>query len=345
MSRYLLAIESSCDDSAVAVVGEDRKILANVVSSQTEAHRPYFGVVPEIAGREHLKHMPLVYKEALAQSGLTLDDMVAIAVTSGPGLVGSLMVGLNFAKGLALASGLPLISVNHIRGHLRALFLEYGEIPLPALALIVSGGHTHLLLVERDDRLVLLTKTRDDSAGEAFDKLSKMMGLGFPGGPIIDRLARRGDENRHEFRLPRFSDGSKDYSFSGLKTAALTLIQKDPALYANQDQTAVYDLAASFQKAVVRHLMQRVKQACTREQPQSLLLGGGVACNSSLRKTFEAYGNELNLPVFLSSPKLSNDNAAMIGAEGWRLFHDGCFADLSLSPDLSSYPFDDVRLL
>lgn len=344
--KYLLAIESSCDDTSVAIVSEDRQILANVVSSQIKEHAPYSGVVPELASRAHLENISLVYREAMGQAGLKLKDMCAIAVTKGPGLVGSLMVGIHFAKGLALGADLPLIGVNHIRGHVAALFLEHGAIPLPAMALIVSGGHTHLLRVEQNRKLVLLTKTRDDSAGEAFDKLSKMLNLGFPGGPIVDRLAKEGNPEAYRFSFPRFSDGSRDYSFSGLKTAAMRHIQKAPADFADPQGQSIKDLCASFQAAVVHQLLNRVQHGLRRDKDtQALLLGGGVACNSQLRADLTKLGAKKGLPVFLTARSLSTDNAAMIAMEGWRLYHQQVFDSIGLSADISIKAYDAVRLI
>jgi len=342
---WMLGVETSCDDTSVALVGEDGAIAANAVSSQVAEHAPYLGVVPELASRAHLRAMPLVLDRALAEAGLGLDDLAAVAVTQGPGLLGSLMVGVNFAKALAYGRKLPLIAVNHIRGHVAALFLEHGELPLPALALIVSGGHTHLFAAETDRSLTLLTKTRDDAAGEAFDKLSKMLGLGFPGGPVIDRLARQGDPKAFPFSMPKFSDGSHDFSFSGLKTAASRHIERDPTAFADREGQAIKDLCASFQAAAIKHLMDRVEMALAREPARALALGGGVGCNSGLRTAFEALGARRGLPVFLTAPKLSTDNAAMIAAEGWRLWRRGAVADWSLSADIRLKPYDAVRLL
>jgi N6-L-threonylcarbamoyladenine synthase len=343
--RYVLGIETSCDDTSVAVVDEDCVVHANIVSSQVKEHEPFMGVVPELASRAHLRNIPEVYQAALQQARLTLEDMAAVAVTMGPGLLGSLLVGVNFAKGLTYASGLPLVGVNHIRGHVTALFLEHGDLPLPALALIVSGGHTHLFLVGPDRDILLLTKTRDDAAGEAFDKLSKMLGLGFPGGPLIDALAREGDAKAFKFSMPRFNDGSYDYSFSGLKTAAARTIEKDPKAFEDREGNGIRDLCASFQRAVVRQLLDRVRRGARKENPKSLLLGGGVACNSLLRKEFTNLGEDLGLPTFLSSPSLSTDNAAMIAAEGFALLERGETAELSLSADIRQKPYDGVRLL
>lgn len=344
--RYLLGIESSCDDTAVAIVAENREILANVVSSQVQEHAPYSGVVPELASRAHLQNIEVVYREAMRQAGLSLKQMTGIAVTAGPGLVGSLMVGIHFAKGLAMGGNLPLIGVNHIRGHVAALFLEHGDIPLPAMALIVSGGHTHLLRIEEDRSLTLLTKTRDDSAGEAFDKLSKMLNLGFPGGPVVDRLAQKGDPKAYAFSFPRFSDGSRDYSFSGLKTAAMRHLEKAVQDFADPEGQAIRDLCASFQAAVVHQLLNRVRHGLRRDRDtKALLLGGGVACNSALRTAVTDLGKELGRPVFLTARSLSTDNAAMIAAEGWRLYGKREIDWVDLSADISIKAYDAVRLI
>jgi len=343
--RYVLAIETSCDDTSVAVVAEDRTVLANVVSSQVAEHTPYLGVVPELASRAHLKNMSTVYAEALGQAGLRLQDMSAVAVTAGPGLAGSLMVGLNFAKTLAFGADLPLIGVNHIKGHVAALFLEYATMPLPALALIVSGGHTHLFLVGEDRALALLTKSRDDAAGEAFDKLSKMLGLGFPGGPLVDRLASDGDSSAYKFSKPKFSDGSRDFSFSGMKTAARRHIERNPEDFRDPKGSAARNLCASFQAAVVKHLLDRVRLALDKEEAHALLLGGGVACNSQLRQRFAEQGKAVNCPTFISSPCFSTDNAAMIAAEGWRLFELKRFSQLDLASNISFKAYDSVKLL
>ena len=341
----ILGIETSCDDTSVALVHRDGTILANVISSQFDEHAPFLGVVPELASRAHLNNLPKVYEAALMQANTSLSQITAVAVTYGPGLVGSLMVGINFAKALAFGAKLPLIGVNHVRGHVAAVFLEHGSAPLPALALIVSGGHTHLLGVDADRQLTLLTKTRDDAAGEAFDKLSKMLGLGFPGGPTINRLAREGNAKRFAFSKPKFNDGSRDFSFSGMKTAASRHIEKNPEWFRGPDQQAVKDLCASFQRAAVSHLLDRVKLALGQNPYRSLLLGGGVACNSELRSRFVTLAGREGLPAFVSSPRLSTDNAAMIAAEGWRLFDLEAFSSWSLAADVRAKPYDRVQLL
>ncbi|CAM2006016.1 tRNA (adenosine(37)-N6)-threonylcarbamoyltransferase complex transferase subunit TsaD [Acanthopleuribacter pedis] len=344
-ATIFLGVESSCDDTSIAVINNEGTILANVVSSQIKEHAPFGGVVPELASRAHLRNIPVVFQQAMDQAQIGLDDIDVVAVTHGPGLIGSLLVGVNFAKSLAFGRNLPLVPVNHIRGHIRALFLEHGDLPLPALTLIVSGGHTHLFLVETPDHFVLLAKTRDDAAGEAFDKLAKMLDLGFPGGAIVDKLAQSGDPKAFPFNMPRFSDGALDYSFSGLKTAAAHQLRRDPQRFSEPEGQAIRDLCASFQSAVVRHLLQRVRQALKVEKVASLSLGGGVACNSHLRQSFRELGDKYRLPTYITAPKLSTDNAAMIAAEGRHLFQQGITGSLDLNPEVRLNAFDEVRLL
>ncbi|PIE91370.1 MAG: tRNA (adenosine(37)-N6)-threonylcarbamoyltransferase complex transferase subunit TsaD [Acidobacteria bacterium] len=339
----ILGIETSCDDTSVAIINQAHDILSNVVSSQEKEHTPFGGVVPELASRAHLENIETVYNRALQKAGLKLKDIQLIAVTIGPGLIGSLLVGLNFAKGLALNSHIPLVGVNHIRGHIEALFLEHKSIQLPALALIVSGGHTHLFSISKSRFNTLLVKTRDDAAGEAFDKLSKMLGLGFPGGAIVDHTARKGDPEAYAFSLPRMGDGSLDYSFSGMKTAALRIIEREPHAFANPQSPEVANLCASYQKAVVRQLTHRVQKALDKSTFKSILVGGGVACNSALRQAFGELSEKNHLPAYLTRPSLSTDNAAMIAAEGLRLMIKGEVnrsKAMSCGPDISLKAYD-----
>jgi len=346
--KIILGIETSCDDTSIAVITKNRDILSNIVSSQEKEHTPYGGVVPELASRAHLENIEIVYERALSTAGIQLSDIGLIAVTEGPGLIGSLLVGLNFGKGLALGSKIPFIGVNHIRGHIEAIFLEHGNVPLPGCALIVSGGHTHLFSISKKRHNMLLVKTRDDASGEAFDKLSKMLGLGFPGGAIVDQMAKNGDPDSYRFALPRMGDGSLDYSFSGMKTGALRYIEKDPKAYVDKSSPTVANLCASFQKAVVHQLTHRVHKALDIGSFNSVLLGGGVACNSELRSAFKNLGEKRDIPVFLTKPSLSTDNAAMIAAEGLRqsrISQVEWEQSMALGPDISLKAYDSYTPL
>jgi N6-L-threonylcarbamoyladenine synthase len=332
----LLAIETSCDETAAAVVEDGRHILSSVVSSQAALHAPYGGVVPELASRHHVENIVPVVKAALAEARIELPGLDAFAVTQGPGLVGSLLVGVQVAKGLAYAQGKPLVGVHHIAGHIEAPFLAHGEIPFPALALVVSGGHTSLFEVEAEGEYRLLGRTRDDAAGEAFDKVAKLLGLGYPGGPVVDRLARGADDAAVDFAVAKMSDGRPDFSFSGLKTAVLYHVRRegipkvtDPA----NVPTVVRDLLASFQRAVVTALLRGLKRAAKERRPKSLLLTGGVAANSLLRCEAAAAAAELGLPLFVPPLDLTTDNAAMIAAAGWVAFRKGVRAGLDLSAE------------
>ncbi len=317
----ILGIETSCDETSAAVVEDGRRILSNVVSSQ-EQHAPFGGVVPEIASRQHLIHLRPVVERALEDANIESGDLDAVAVTQGPGLMGALLTGVSFAKAFAFARGIPLVGVDHIEGHIRACYLEAPEILHPSLALVVSGGHTNLFLMESEGAYRLMGKTRDDAAGEAYDKVAKRLGLGYPGGPILDRMAQRGNPKRHVFSLPFFSDGSRhDFSFSGLKTQVLRLIETEriEPLRPGEDpfeRSDLLDLAASFQSAVVRALARSVTRALPESGARSILLSGGVAANSALRERFRRLGEEAGLPVHYPSVALSTDNAAMIAAAG-----------------------------
>ncbi len=325
----ILGIETSCDETSAAVVEDGRRVLSNVVSSQIAAHAPYGGVVPEIASRQHLLNLRPVVGRALDEAGVEASDIAAVAVTRGPGLIGALLAGVSFAKAFAFARGLPLVGVDHIEGHIRACYLDAGEVPHPALALVVSGGHTSLFLSEAAGEYRLLGKTRDDAAGEAYDKLAKRLGLGYPGGPILDRLAQRGRPDRHLFSLPHFSDGARlDFSFSGLKTQVLRRIKAEDIAPLGDgedpfERTDIRDLAAGFQSAVVRALARSVERALETTPASSILLSGGVAANSALRGRFTELGEERGLPVFTPTIALSTDNAAMIAAAGWLALRRG----------------------
>jgi N6-L-threonylcarbamoyladenine synthase len=332
----ILAIETSCDETAAAVVEDDRTILSNVVSTQAAIHAPYGGVVPELASRHHLENVVPVIDQAMKGASLGFADLDAVAVTQGPGLIGSLMVGVQAAKGIAFVHGKPLVPVHHIAGHIQAPFLAHGEIPFPSLALVVSGGHTHLYEVPAEGVYVLRGKTRDDAAGEAFDKVAKLLGLGYPGGPVIDRLSKGADDRAHNFTVARVKDGSGDYSFSGLKTAVLYHVRREgvpPVADPSAVPQDVRDLVASFQRAVVTALLRRLKIAAEELRPKSLLLTGGVAANSLLRSEAKALADALGLPLFVPPIALSTDNAAMIGAAAFVAWRQGRRAGWDLDPD------------
>jgi N6-L-threonylcarbamoyladenine synthase len=349
----ILAIESSCDETAAAVVEDGETVLSSVVASQLVTHGKYGGVVPELASREHLRAIVPVVREALAVSQTGLPDLAAIAATYGPGLVGSLLVGLTYAKSLSFASGRPLIAVNHIEGHIHAVILEARRdatpVEFPALALVVSGGHTHLFEVREGFQYRLLGKTRDDAAGEAFDKVAKLLGFSYPGGPIIDHLAPHGDPLTVRFTFARMKGNALDFSFSGLKTAVLRWVEAHAmdseiaarrALLRARPQPTVeewlaetpqrtLDLLASFQRALITELLTRAAAAAETIGAGALIISGGVACNSALRAA--AQSAALPYPVYFPSPGLSTDNAAMIAAAAFPKLARGEFASLDIA--------------
>jgi len=317
----VLGIESSCDETAAAVLRDGREVLSNVVASQVGVHQEYGGIVPELASREHIRSIDWVIERALAEAGLSAPQLDGIAVTNGPGLIGSLLVGVSYAKAMAYTLGQPLVPVNHIEGHIFSAFLEHADVAYPLLALVVSGGHTALYFSPRPEKYQLIGKTRDDAAGEAFDKVARLIGLGYPGGPIIDRLSERGDDRAVKFSPPKISDGRLDFSFSGLKTAVLRHVQLErlAPLVPGQDPIPqpVYDLIASFQRVAVQALVDRTRQAAQQTRPRAVLLTGGVACNRRLRAVLKEAMAEMDLPVYYPSPRLTTDNAAMIAAAGY----------------------------
>jgi N6-L-threonylcarbamoyladenine synthase len=353
----ILAIESSCDETAAAVIEgpEDAtRVLSSVVASQLSVHGKYGGVVPELASREHLRAVVPVVREALERAALTWNDLDAVAATYGPGLAGSLLVGLTYAKAIAFAKNIPLIGVNHIEGHIHVVILEARQrgqaVELPALALIVSGGHTHLFEVREGGVYRLLGRTRDDAAGEAFDKVAKLLGFGYPGGPIIDRMARYGDPDAVRFTIARMKGNALDFSFSGLKTAVLRWVEgrdlkeeievrkrllrdnPQPSIEELLGATpqATRDLLASFQNTIIRELLLHASSAAGRtDGVRSIIISGGVACNSGLRAALTRV--TVGLPVFFPSPALSTDNAVMIGAAAFPKYRRGEFAALSIS--------------
>ena len=371
MSTRMLAIESSCDETAAAVVADGREILSSVVASQIDVHRKYGGVVPELASREHLRQIVPVVREALLQAGMKLEEVDAIGVTQGPGLVGALLVGITYGKTLAQALGKPLVPVNHLEGHVHAVFLEAhkaGRTPkLPAVCLIVSGGHTVLYEVKTEDCSALdasallryrkLGQTRDDAAGEAYDKVAKLLALGYPGGPILDRLAAAADSAPApvKFGTTKTRGNPLDFSFSGLKTAVLYHVRetseyeeeirnREEALARGERKLEqllplcspkTLALVREFQNAVVRDLVQRTMTAAEELDVESVLVSGGVAANSQLRATFEERAKSAGMEVFFPSRALSTDNAAMIAAAAYSRFRAGILADTRLNADPS----------
>lgn len=324
--RRILAIETSCDETAAAIVQEGQQILSSVVYSQIPMHQPYGGVVPEIASRAHVQQVDVVVRLALEEAGLSLRDLSAIAVTQGPGLVGALLVGVSYAKGLAYGLNLPLIAVNHIAGHIAANHLVHPQLKKPYLCLVVSGGHSHLVSV-KEDGFHLVGASQDDAAGEAFDKAARVLGLPYPGGPNLDQLARDGDQGRFRLPQPKLS-GSFDFSFSGLKTAFINLVH---GMQQRGEDLPRADLAASFQTAVVDQLMAKTSLALSQGSWPALTLAGGVSANSLLRKRAQALCEQLGLPLYLPPLGLTGDNAAMIGAAAcWQLERQE-FAGLGLN--------------
>jgi N6-L-threonylcarbamoyladenine synthase len=334
----VLGIETSCDETAAALVRDGREIVSSVISSQIEIHKRFGGVVPEIASREHLDKIVPVVEEAFTRAAVTHEEIDGIAVTVGPGLVGSLVVGVSYAKAMAFALQKPLVGVNHIEGHVYSVAFENPPVTYPALALIVSGGHTNLFFVPEPGKYKVLARTRDDAAGEAFDKVAKLLGLGYPGGPIIERLAREGDPSAVKFSIPRMGDGRPDFSFSGLKTAVTKYVRESglqPVTNGGEVSKGIKDLAASFQSVVVRSLVGTMERVAEEFQPQTLIVAGGVACNGALRDASQLAAKRLGTPVYFPSPHLSTDNAAMIAAAGTAKLNAGERAGLDLNADVT----------
>ena len=334
----VLGIESSCDETAAAVVRDGREILSSVIASQIDMHRPWGGVVPELASREHLEKIDPIVNEALERAEVGLSDIDAIAVTQGPGLICSLLVGVCYAKALAFSRGIPFVGVNHIEGHVFSVIFENPPIEYPALALIVSGGHTNIFHVPEAGSYKVVSRTRDDAAGEAFDKVSKMLELGYPGGPIIEKLAREGDASLVRFPQAKISDGRPDLSFSGLKTAVSRYIREnniEQLRDGEQPSQAIKDLAASFQAAAVKALVGTMEKLAVELQPKTLIVAGGVACNLALQSAAEKASNKLGIPVYFPSKHLSTDNAAMIAAAGYFHFQKGSRGELAMTADVT----------
>src|ERR1700694_5401515 len=315
----VLGIETSCDETAAAIVRDGREIVSSVISSQIPIHKRFGGVVPELASREHLDKIVPVVEEAFTRTDLTRDQIDGVAVTVGPGLIGSLLVGVSYAKAMAFALNKPLVGVNHIAGHIYSVCFENPPVEHPALALIVSGGHTNLFFVPEPGKYKVVSRTRDDAAGEAFDKVAKLLGLGYPGGPIIEKLAREGNPKAVKFALRRMGENRPDFRFSGLKTAVTKYVRESglqPVINGAEPSQGIEDLAAGFQSTVVRSLVSTMERVAKDYRPKTLIVAGGVACNGALRDASREAAAKLGAPVYFPSLHLSTDNAAMIAAAG-----------------------------
>lgn len=324
----ILAVETSCDETSAAVVENGRKIRSNIISSQIDIHQKFGGVVPEIASRKHVELIIPVMEQALEEASVGLDSIDAIAVTYGPGLAGALLVGLSAAKALAFATGKPLVGVHHIEGHIAANYLEHETLEPPFVCLVVSGGHSHIVYVEDYDRFEVMGQTRDDAAGEAFDKTARALGLGYPGGPLIDAQARKGDPFAIDFPRVYFNDGSLDFSFSGLKTAVLNYLNINAQKGA---EISIPDVCASFQQAVVDVLVHNTIRAAEQRGVRQIALAGGVAANSHLRNSMKEAAEKIGAEMFYPRPLLCTDNAAMIGAAAYYGYIRGKVSGLDLN--------------
>ena len=324
----ILAIESSCDETAASVVKNGREVLSNVIYSQIALHTEYGGVVPEIASRKHIEKINQVIEQALKDASVTLQDITAIAVTYGPGLVGALLVGVSAAKAISFATGIPLVGVHHIEGHISANYIENQELEPPFVCLVVSGGHSHLVIVKDYGEYEIVGRTRDDAAGEAFDKVARAIGLGYPGGPKIDKLSKEGNPNAIEFPRARVADNAYDFSFSGLKSAVLNYLN---GCQMKGEPVCQADVAASFQKAVTDVLVEHSVNAAKAYGFKKLAIAGGVASNSSLRAAFEKKCEAEGISFYHPSPVFCTDNAAMIGAAGYYDYLKGIRSDLDLN--------------
>lgn len=334
----ILGIESSCDETACSVVEDGRVVLSNVIATSLEEHKLYGGVVPEIASRRHAESISGVVSEALENAGCTIDDVDAIAVTYAPGLIGSLLVGVNFAKGLSLASSTPLVPVHHLRGHIASNYIS-SDIEPPFLCLVVSGGHSHIVAVKSYTDFEVIGKTRDDAAGEALDKAGRTMGLAYPGGVSIDKLAPQGNENAFSFPKPKVADSPFDYSFSGLKTSVINIIHRAEQKGENIN---IADLAASFQNAVVGCLLSNFEIAAEKFGYNKLVIAGGVSANSRLRSEAEKMCRRHKWQLYLPELKYCGDNAAMIASQGYYEFKNGTVADESLNA-YATMQLDDLH--
>ena len=326
--KYILAIESSCDQTSAAVVVKGREVLSNVIASQISTHEKYGGVVPEVASRMHIEAVSGVVEEALLEANITLDKIDAIGVTYGPGLVGALLVGLQFAKGLAFSSKKPLVGVNHIEGHICANYIQHKDLKPPFVSLVVSGGHTFIVHVKDYGKYEVIGQTRDDAAGEAYDKVARALGLGYPGGPKIDKLAKEGNPKAIVFPKANFHEETLDFSFSGVKSAVLNYLNKCKMQNIEVNKA---DVAASFQQAVVDVLKDNVLLTCKKKNVKTIAIAGGVASNSTLRETLTNAASKRGIEVLFPAPILCTDNAAMIGSAAYFNFINGKISDLNLN--------------
>ncbi|MCB2289119.1 tRNA (adenosine(37)-N6)-threonylcarbamoyltransferase complex transferase subunit TsaD [Clostridium sp. CS001] len=324
----ILAIESSCDETAAAVVVNGRQVLSNIIASQIDIHEKFGGVVPEVASRKHIEAISAVVQEALDEAKITLEEIDAIGVTYGPGLVGALLVGVQYAKGLAYATNKPLIGVNHIEGHISANFIQHKELEPPFICLVVSGGHTTIVHMKDYGNFEVMGQTRDDAAGEAYDKVARAIGLGYPGGPKIDKIAKEGNADAIKFPRANFHDNSLDFSFSGVKSAVLNYLNKANM---KNEEINVPDVAASFQKAVVNVLVDNALKACEIKGVDKIAIAGGVASNSCLRETMIKEGQNKNIKVLFPEMILCTDNAAMIGSAAYFELINGRVSGLTLN--------------
>lgn len=331
----ILGIDTSCDDTSASVLQDGTKIVSNIVSSQSEVHAKYGGIVPELASRRHIEMIRPVVDEAIKKAGISLKDLAAVAVCHGPGLIGSLLIGCSFAKALCYSKKIPLVAVNHLEGHILSAFLEAPPPEFPFLSLVVSGGHTSFYLARDYCRYDEIGRTRDDAAGEAYDKVSKLLGLGYPGGPVIDKIAKRGDPRAIDF--PRaYLPETFDFSFSGMKTAVLNFLRsqtarQDRGLFV-LDIRLINDIAASFQAAVVDVLVRKTEWAIKKNRVRHVTLSGGVAANSELRRRMNEMGEKNGVTVFVPPAALCTDNAAMIAAAGYHHFLKGEISGLDMNP-------------
>lgn len=324
----ILAIESSCDETAAAVVVNGREVLSNIIASQIDIHTKFGGVVPEVASRKHVEAISAVVSEAMEKAGVTFDDIDAVGVTYGPGLVGALLVGLQYAKALAYAIKKPLIGVNHIEGHISANFIAHKELEPPFVCLVVSGGHSFIVYMKDYGEFEVIGQTRDDAAGEAFDKVARAIGLGYPGGPKIDKISKEGNENAIKFPRANFHEDSLDFSFSGLKSAVLNYLNKMKMTGTEINRA---DVAASFQKALVDVLVDNAMKTCKIKAVDKIVVAGGVASNSALRKSLQLSGEKNGVKALFPPPILCTDNAAMIGSAAYYELKKGKVSPLSLN--------------